>query len=194
MRGSARNFGRALAAAALPGIAIFALYWMTFELSGGKYLGLCDMRGWNLYARVAPFADCQKFSPPHGTAILCEQRSVSERPGPFGYVWDLNSIARRSFELGPTTGQKLEAFAWQAIIHQPADYIHAVLIDLARYIEPSIGGAAAYGGQPREILALQKTFSLTMRKTKIICTLGPATEKPETLRRLAQAGRGCFSH
>ena len=31
-----------------------------------------------------------------------------------------------------------------------------------------------------------------MRRTKIICTLGPATEKPETLRRLAQAGADVF--
>ena len=153
VRGSGRNRGRALAGAALPGIAVFALYWMAFKLSDGKYLGLFDMRGWNLYGRVAPFADCQKFSAPPGTAILCEQRPAQQRPGPFGYVWDLNSAARRNFELGPATGQKLGAFAWQAIIHQPADYIRAVLIDLARYIEPSIGGARAYGGQPREILA-----------------------------------------
>jgi pyruvate kinase len=31
-----------------------------------------------------------------------------------------------------------------------------------------------------------------MRRTKIICTLGPATEKKETLRRLAQAGADIF--
>ncbi len=31
-----------------------------------------------------------------------------------------------------------------------------------------------------------------MRRTKIICTLGPATEKKETLRRLAQAGADVF--
>ncbi len=31
-----------------------------------------------------------------------------------------------------------------------------------------------------------------MRKTKIICTLGPATEKPETLRRLMEAGADVF--
>src|SRR5437773_9108216 len=31
-----------------------------------------------------------------------------------------------------------------------------------------------------------------MRKTKIICTLGPATEKPETLRQLVQQGADVF--
>src|SRR6266508_3013363 len=31
-----------------------------------------------------------------------------------------------------------------------------------------------------------------MRKTKIICTLGPATEKPEALRQLIQKGSDVF--
>ena len=31
-----------------------------------------------------------------------------------------------------------------------------------------------------------------MRKTKIICTLGPATEKPETIRGLLSAGADIF--
>ncbi len=31
-----------------------------------------------------------------------------------------------------------------------------------------------------------------MRKTKIICTLGPATERSETLRRLMEAGADVF--
>src|SRR5947209_18460248 len=31
-----------------------------------------------------------------------------------------------------------------------------------------------------------------MRKTKIICTLGPATEKPETLRQLVHEGSNVF--
>src|SRR5207237_9157054 len=31
-----------------------------------------------------------------------------------------------------------------------------------------------------------------MRKTKIICTLGPASEKPETLRQLVQEGANVF--
>lgn len=153
VRGSARERANAVAAAALPGIMIFALYGMAFVLTNGKYLGFTDMRGWNLYGRVAPFADCQRFSVPQDTAILCEERPVSQRPGPFGYVWDLNSAARRNFELGPTSGRKLEAFAWQVITNQPAEYLRAVLIDLARYIEPSIGGSRAYSGQPRETLS-----------------------------------------
>lgn len=56
----------ALAAALLPGMGVFALYVGGFYLAHGQYLGLTDMGGWNLYSRVAPFADCGKFTPPRG--------------------------------------------------------------------------------------------------------------------------------
>lgn len=144
---------RALAAAVLPASAIIALYCLGYLAVGGTYLGLCDMTGWNLYARVAPFADCRKFIPPAGTSILCEEIPPGQRPGPFGYVWDVNSVPRRNFALSPKGGEKLGAFAWQVIIHQPRDYARAVLLDLARYIEPAIGPQRAYGGQPREIVS-----------------------------------------
>jgi hypothetical protein len=142
----------AIAAAILPGLGVFGLYVGAFEIVHGQYLGLSDMRGWNLYSRVAPFADCQKFKPPEGTAAACEERPASQRPGPFGYVWDLNSIARLNFPIGPETGDKLGAFAQQAILHQPGDYVCAVLTDLARYVDPSIT-PRPYSGQPREIVS-----------------------------------------
>ena len=82
-------------------------YWNADKLAHDRYLGLNDMRGWNLYAHVAPFADCGKFTPPEGTAILCVARPPAKRPGPFGYVWDRECVARKRFELGPKTGRKL---------------------------------------------------------------------------------------
>lgn len=142
----------AIAAAILPGLGVFGLYIGAFKITHGQYLGLSDMRGWNLYSRVAPFADCRKFHPPEGTDILCEQRAPGDRPGPFGYVWDLNSAPRINFELGPETGKKLAKFATQAILHQPGGYLRAVLSDLAKYVDPSIN-PRPYGGQPREILS-----------------------------------------
>jgi hypothetical protein len=143
----------AVAAALVPGVAVFALYIGGFYVSHGQYLGLTDMSGWNLYARVAPFADCRKFTPPEGTAILCEERAPSTRPGPFGYVWDPESVPRKRFELGPKTGRKLGEFAKRAIIHQPWEYARSVLTDLARFIDPAIAPYRAYGGQTREILS-----------------------------------------
>ena len=143
----------AVAAALLPGMGVFALYIGGFYFAHGQYLGLTDMSGWNLYARVAPFADCGKFTPPEGTAILCEERPPSKRPGPFGYVWDLESVPRKRFELGPKTGRKLGEFAKRAIIHQPWEYARSVLIDLVKFIDPAIAPRRPYDGQPREILS-----------------------------------------
>ncbi len=142
-----------VASAVLPGLMLFAFYFAGFKVSGGQYLGLSDMRGWNLYSRVAPFANCRKFVPPDGTAVLCENRRPQKRPGPFGYVWDLESVPRKMFPLNPETGRQLEAFAYSAILHQPKDYARAVLIDLARYIVPSAGRQPPFSGQPREILS-----------------------------------------
>jgi hypothetical protein len=153
MKESFRSRCAALAAALLPGIGVFALYVGGFYSAHGQYLGLTDMSGWNLYARVAPFADCGKFTPPEGTAILCEERPPSKRPGPFGYVWDLESVPRKHFELSPETGRKLGEFAKRAIVHQPGEYAHSVLIDLVRFIDPAIAPQRAYGGQSREILS-----------------------------------------
>ena len=142
----------AIAAAILPGLGVFGLYIGAAKITHGQYLGLSDMRGWNLYSRVAPFADCRKFNPPEGTNILCEERAPADRPGPFGYVWDLDSVPRVSFKLGPETGDKLAKFATQAILHQPADYLRAVLTDLVKYVDPSVN-SRPYSGQQREILS-----------------------------------------
>jgi hypothetical protein len=142
-----------LAAAFLPAVVVFALYVGGCYFTHGQYLGLTDMSGWNLYARVAPFADCRKFIPPEGTAILCEERPATSRPGPFGYVWDLECVARKNFELGPKTGRKLGEFAKRAIFHQPWEYTSCVLIDLTRFIDPTIASHRPYSGQSSDILS-----------------------------------------
>ncbi|MDP9254525.1 MAG: hypothetical protein M3O66_06265, partial [Verrucomicrobiota bacterium] len=153
VRISLRDRAAVLAAAVLPGLTVFAVYGTAFVLARGAYLGFSDMRAWNLYSRVAPFADCRKFSPPEDTAVLCEETPTSQRSGPFGYIWDANSVARRNFALKSENDKKLGAFATQVILHQPGDYARAVLIDLVRYIEPSIGNNHGYSGQPREIVS-----------------------------------------
>ena len=153
VKGSFRARGAALAAALLPGMGVFALYVGGFYFTHGQYLGLTDMSGWNLYARVAPFADCGKFTPPDGTAILCDERPSSTRPGPFGYIWDPKNVAANHFEAGPKTGRDLGEFAKRAIAHQPGDYVRSVLTDLVRFVDPAISPYRPGGGQPREILS-----------------------------------------
>ena len=145
--GTIRTRVTTVAVAILPGLVLFAIYAAACSAVDGKFWGLSDMSGWNVYSRVAPFADCGQFTPPPGSEMLCEDRPPASRPGPFGYVWDKNSIGRRHFKLGPNTSDQLGAFARQVILHQPLDYLRAVVIDLSRYLEPATGRHWPYAGQ-----------------------------------------------
>jgi hypothetical protein len=134
--------------------AVLAIYLGAFALSDGRYAGLTDFAGWNLYSRAAPFADCAQFDPPEGTDVLCEATPPAQRTGPFGYVWSADSVSRRNFEpMGPETGEPLGEFARQAILHQPLDYLGAVGEDFARYFDPSINRSKPLSGQPPELIS-----------------------------------------
>lgn len=146
-KGSFRARLPALSAAVGPGFAVIAIYAAVCDFVGGKYLGLTDMSGWNVYSRVAPFADCRRFTPPPGTEVLCEDTPPAERRGPFAYVWDKNSVAQRHFKLGPKTSDNVGAFAGAVILHQPLEYLRVVAVDLLRYIEPATGRHWPYAGQ-----------------------------------------------
>ena len=143
------------AASVLAGAAaILGAYVACFWAVGGSYLGLSDMTGWNLYTRVAPFADCSKFTPPRGTNVLCETTPPSQRAGVFYYSWDANSPSRRYFQpQDPTTAGPLGRFARTVILHQPGDYLVAVGTDLLRYLEPSAGSQRGYSGQGRDLVS-----------------------------------------
>ena len=86
----------------LPAIFVFGCYWSAYKLAHGQYLGLNDMSGWNLYARVAPFADCRKFTAPAGTAIFCEARPRLNGPGLLATFGISESTPRQNVSsLGP---------------------------------------------------------------------------------------------
>ena len=145
--GELRTKFRSVLAAVVPGLGVLGAYIAACAIVDGKFWGLNDMSGWNVYSRVAPFADCRQFTPPPGTEVLCEDTPPAARPGPFGYVWDKNAISRRHFKLGPDTSDQLGAFARQVILHQPLDYARAVVIDLSRHVEPATGRHWPYAGQ-----------------------------------------------
>lgn len=142
---------RAVAASLLPALLVFGLYFAAFEISGGKYLGISDMSGWNLYARVAPFADCHRFTPPAGTRRLCESTVESERDASLGYSWDPSTRGRQMYPLGPATDAVMGSFARAVILNQPLSYLRAVATDAARFIDPSIGPNRPYAGLNHEI-------------------------------------------
>jgi hypothetical protein len=125
----------AAGAAALGAAFVFGLYLLAFQVSGGRYLGLWDMTGWQLYGRVAPFAQCDQFDVPMRAETLCESRPPADRPGPFFYTQVSTSPAVREFGYGsPKADGLLNDFAIRAIRAQPRDYASAVISDLARYV------------------------------------------------------------
>jgi hypothetical protein len=106
------------------------------------YTGLTPRAGvWDLYGRVAPFADCSKFTPPAGTRVLCESKPRSERPRVEQYEYDpAVSPAVQAFGFpGLSTqadNEKVAAFARAVILHQPLDYLEAVGKGMFGYTQP----------------------------------------------------------
>jgi hypothetical protein len=119
----------------LPVAVLVGSYTIVASQNGG-YAGLTEMGGFNLYARVGQFANCRDFTPPKGTAGLCETTPSNEREGPFYYSFGGPSapMYRSGFEANPTDSKLLGKFADAAIEHQPGEYLQAVIKELSRYI------------------------------------------------------------
>jgi hypothetical protein len=141
-----QRIGRALAAV-VPAAVVLAAYLLVAS-SIGPYTGIDEMGGWDLYSRVAPFANCEKFTPPPGTRMLCESTPPATRYGPFYYSWVTTSPGRRAFPLSPSGGKKPGEFARAAIEGQPFAYLKAVVKDMVRYVDPSVGTERLYSGIP----------------------------------------------
>lgn len=107
----------------------------------GHRFGITPSPGWHLYARVAPFADCTQFTPPPGTRRLCETSAAEDRFGPDWYLYDPGSPALRKIGFFGTDDDKLNAFGWQAVLHQPRAYIESVWPDIRAYFFPGSYGA-----------------------------------------------------
>jgi hypothetical protein len=94
--------------------------------------------GWQLYGRAATFADCHLFTPPRGTAGLCESTPPVNRFGHDHYMYDPSSPAVRLFgHIGNDDG-KLQAWAIDAIEAEPSVYLSSVYHNLRDYFIPSL--------------------------------------------------------
>jgi hypothetical protein len=123
------------------------------------YLGLTQGGPWSLYARVAPFADCERFTPPSGTEGLCERSDWRERPGPDFYAWNPTSPGHRHFGGPPRNADKVGAFARAALVAQPGLYVRAVAKDLVRYVDSSVGFERPDSGGPPHRYALDGRYA-----------------------------------
>jgi hypothetical protein len=94
--------------------------------------------GWHLYGRAAPIANCKLFTPPAGTAGLCETTPVSQRLGPDHYLFDPTSPAVHLFgSIGHDDG-KVGAWAEQAILAAPGAYLQSAWDQFKDYFIPSL--------------------------------------------------------
>jgi hypothetical protein len=110
------------------------------------YWGVTTPAGaWNLYARVAPFANCHKFTPPPGTKVLCEGTPPSQRTlSVEGYDFDPASPAYIAFGKGAgpfwssqASNRKIAAWTRAVILHQPLDYLATIFEGLLAYVTPT---------------------------------------------------------
>jgi 4-amino-4-deoxy-L-arabinose transferase-like glycosyltransferase len=133
--GSLRRRLIAAAAVLIPVVVLVGAYTVVANQNDG-YAGLTEMGGFNLYARVGQFADCRDFTPPKGTAALCETTPADARYGPFYYSFGgANApMYRAGFEANPTDSTLLGEFADAAIEHQPGEYVRTVIKELTRYV------------------------------------------------------------
>lgn len=138
--------------AALGALVILASYWIA-EYSTAGAVGMSRNGDYHLYGRVAPFADCTKFTPPRGTEMLCEKTPRSERPIVDAYIFSYwHSPAVRAFgspfDATPEASAKVGQFARAVVIGQPDDYLVEVGAGMLRYVAPESDWLHGYGGGP----------------------------------------------
>jgi hypothetical protein len=111
---------------------------------------LTSNSAWNLYARAAPWADCNEFTPPQGTKVLCQTTPVFQRGYRSGeeYIYSTESPAQRLYgppyyvSPVPHAMERLQEWSKAAISGQPFDYLNAVWLDTRRLFSPN---SPAYG-------------------------------------------------
>lgn len=126
-------------------IALVAVYVLAQHHATGDG-GLSRTAGWSAYARTAQFADCADFTPPAGTARLCEDTPSAQRPGPSFYHWNPASPAWKVFGGPPAGDAQLGRFGRAAVLHQLPTYLGTVAADELRYAGLHVGTEHPFGG------------------------------------------------
>jgi 4-amino-4-deoxy-L-arabinose transferase-like glycosyltransferase len=103
--------------------AVVLLGFATANATFGERFGLGPSQGWYLYGRAAQFADCDRFTPPPGTEVLCEEVPAAERPGAYYYLFDPQAPAPRQFGGFGANDELVGEWARRAIRAQPGDYL-----------------------------------------------------------------------
>ena len=103
--------------------AAVLLGFATANATFGDRFGLGPSQGWYLYGRAAQFADCDRFTPPPGTEVLCEDTPASDRQGAYYYLFDPAAPAPRAYGGFGESDELVGEWAKRAIRAQPGDYL-----------------------------------------------------------------------
>jgi len=133
----------ALAVALGAALVVTGAYGTARQQASGRWSLVPVHSGWVLYARAAEFANCRDFTPPRGTAVLCDRTPPSRRPGASYYLWR-GGPAYEAFGDPATHNGDVRRFALAAIVHQPLDYLGVAGTDLVRYVVPVFGRERAH--------------------------------------------------
>jgi hypothetical protein len=146
---------RALAVFA-PAVALLVAYLIPQRARTGSW-ALTRSTNFALYARMAPIADCSRFTPPPGTAGLCEELDPRERENVNWYIFDAQSPAVRLWGVPPYPLEAADPaayhwpgddptgrFARAVLVHQPLDYLTTVGEGLANYVVPRAGRRSVF--------------------------------------------------
>jgi len=114
--------------------------------------GLTTNGNWALYGRVAPWADCTKFTPPPGTRPLCEPTPPSQRYYRSNADYIFLNFSPAEQLLGPAWRVSkyphamalLAKWSEAAILGEPLDYLNAVWLDTIRLVDPNHTSYGAY--------------------------------------------------
>lgn len=150
--GALRRRVASAAAAAMSALVVLSAYWIA-EYSTVGAVGMSRNGDYHLYGRVAPFADCSKFTPPRGTEVLCETTPRSERPIVDAYIFSYwHSPAVRAFnspfDATPEASAQVGDWARTVLLAQPLDYLEEVGAGMLRYVAPESDLLHSYGGGP----------------------------------------------
>lgn len=128
---------RSVAALVVAFAVPLAAYAAWYQSEHGDY-ALSGYGGRFLYARVAPFADCNRFEVPAEERVLCPAGEPGERPNVETFMWSRSRSP--VYRVEPERRVELAgSFARRTIRHQPFDYAEAVLSDFVYGFSPVKG-------------------------------------------------------
>ena len=128
---------RTVAATAAAALVAAGAYAGLRHHATGRFSVVVEGSGAILYGRAAEFADCHKFTPPAGTAILCESTPPSRRPGSPYYV-DEGGPALTHFGRTIRQDPRVGRFARAAIRHQPLDFLKLAAVEAVHYVDADV--------------------------------------------------------